>query len=98
MFEPWLARRSRWLRSMGVVEPGLLVLSMLTLSFGATACGDDESSDTTTNEATPAEAGPPVVVSVELGEEGARYFLKLDKPSVPAGPVTFKIDNVGTTH
>ena len=66
--------------------PVLLLLPILALSLGAVACGGDESAGTTTNEGGQAESA---VVSVELGEDGSRYFVKVDKPSVPAGSVTF---------
>ncbi len=99
MFEPTLARRSSSLRPPRFVKPMLLLLSILALSLGATACGGDESSSTSTNEDTQAEpASVASVVSVELGEDGAKYFVKVDKASVPAGTITFKIDNVGTMH
>ena len=98
MFEPALARRRSSLRPPRFVKPALLLLSILALSLGATACGGDESASTPTNEDTQTEPTPPVVVSVELGEDGAKFFVKVDKASVPAGATTFKIDNVGTTH
>jgi uncharacterized cupredoxin-like copper-binding protein len=97
MFEPTLARRSSSLRHPRFVKP-MLLLSILALSLGATACGGDESSGTSTNENKQAEPTRPVVVSVKLGEDGAKYFVKVDKASVPAGKTTFKIDNVGTMH
>lgn len=98
MFEPTPARHSSSLRPPRFVKPMLLLLSTLALSLGATACGGDESSGTSTNENKQAETAAPVVVSVELGEDGAKFFVKVDKASVPAGTITFKIDNVGTTH
>lgn len=67
----------------------LLLLSMLALVVGAAACGgdDDESA-----------AAPDDTVSVRLGENGPKYFVEVDKPSVAAGTILFKIDNVGTIH
>ena len=37
-------------------------------------------------------------VGVQLGENGSKYFLKVDKDTVAAGTTTFVIDNVGTMH
>jgi uncharacterized cupredoxin-like copper-binding protein len=99
MFEPTLARRSSSLRPQRFVKPMLLLLSILALALGATACGGDDSAGTSTTESTQAEpAAVPSVVSVQLGEDGSKYFVKLDKSSVVAGTTTFKIDNVGTIH
>jgi uncharacterized cupredoxin-like copper-binding protein len=100
MFAPTLGSRSSALRPQRFVKPALLSLSVLALALGAAACGgDDESSGTSTTENTQAEpAAVPSVVSVQLGEDGSKYFVKLDKSSVVAGTTTFKIDNVGTTH
>ena len=99
MFEPTLIRSSSSLRPPRFVKPMLLLLAILALALGATACGGDESSSTPTDESTQAEpAAAPSVVSVQLGEDGSKYFVKLDKSSVVAGTTTFKIDNVGTTH
>lgn len=99
MFEPELVPRRSSLRPPRFVKSALLLLSILALSLGATACGGDESSGTSTTESTQAEpAAAPSVVSVQLGEDGSKYFVKLDKSSVVAGTTTFKIDNVGTTH
>lgn len=100
MLEPALARRRSSLRPPRFVKLGLLLLSILALLLGAAACGgDDESSGTATTEDTQAEpAAVPSVVSVQLGEDGSKYFVKLDKSSVVAGTTTFKIDNVGTIH
>ena len=77
----------------------LLLLSMLALVVGAAACGgdDDETAGTTESETTEA-AAPDDTVSVQLGENGAKYFVEVDKPSVAAGTILFKIDNVGTIH
>lgn len=68
---------------------GALLLAMLALVLGAAACGgdDDESA-----------AAPDDTVSVRLGENGPKYFVEVDKPSVAAGTILFKIDNVGTIH
>jgi uncharacterized cupredoxin-like copper-binding protein len=37
-------------------------------------------------------------VALQLGENGNKYFVKVDKNAVPAGTTTFVIDNVGTMH
>jgi uncharacterized cupredoxin-like copper-binding protein len=37
-------------------------------------------------------------VRAQLGEDGSKYFLKVDKDTVKAGTTTFVIDNVGTKH
>lgn len=75
--------------------PLLLLLSVLALLLGATACGgdDDESAGGTTEAAAPDDT-----VAVQLGENGAEYFVEVDKPSVAAGTILFEIDNVGTIH
>lgn len=75
----------------------LLVVVALSLATGAAGCGgDDESSGSTTNS-TSAEA-QGTVVQVQLGEKGAKYFVTVDKATVPAGTTTFQIDNVGSMH
>lgn len=100
MFAPTLRSLCSSLRPQRFVKPTLLSLSVLALALGAAACGgDDESSGTSTTENTQAKpAAAPSVVSVQLGEDGSKYFVKLDKSSVVAGTTTFKIDNIGTTH
>ena len=40
--------------------------------------------------------GTPVAVT--LGEKGAKFFVTVDRASVPAGETTFVIDNTGTMH
>jgi uncharacterized cupredoxin-like copper-binding protein len=70
---------------------------LIGLVSGTAACGDDETeagSGTTTTSA-PAQV---TEVKVQLGEEGSKYFVKVDTASVPAGTVKFVIDNVGTMH
>ena len=37
-------------------------------------------------------------MKVQLGENGKKYFVKVDKDTVKAGTTTFVIDNVGTIH
>lgn len=98
MFAPTLAPRSSSLRPPRFVKPMLLLLSILALSLGAMACGGEKSSDASTNEGTQAEKTPDGVVSVKLGEDGSKFFVKVDKASVPAGSITFRVDNVGTMH
>jgi len=55
-----------------------------------------EPTETAPAEEAPVAEGTPV--AVQLGEDGAKFFVKVDTASVPAGATTFKIDNVGTTH
>ena len=62
MFEPTLARRSSSLRPPRFVKPMLLLLSILVLSLGATACGGSKSTGASTNEDNQAEATPDGVV------------------------------------
>jgi uncharacterized cupredoxin-like copper-binding protein len=67
------------------------------LSFGVAACGGDGgSAESTAGE--PAAAAAENVVNVQLGENGAKYFITVDKDTVQAGKTTFVIDNVGTMH
>lgn len=75
----------------------VLLFSLALLSFGVTACGDDNGSAESTDGTAAAEATQNVV-KVQLGENGDKYFVKLDKNTVPAGKTTFVIDNVGTKH
>jgi uncharacterized cupredoxin-like copper-binding protein len=76
----------------------LLVLAMLS-SFGLAACGDDdESSESTAAGTTAAAAAGESVVNVQLGEDGEKYFITVDKDTVQAGTTTFVIDNVGSMH
>jgi uncharacterized cupredoxin-like copper-binding protein len=67
------------------------------LSFGVAACGDDNRSAESTDGTAAAEATENVV-KVQLGENGAKYFITVDKDTVQAGKTTFVIDNVGTMH
>ena len=51
-------------------------------TLGLAACGGDTASTDTTAE-TPAAQGGDTTVNVQLGEEGAKFFLKVDKDTVP---------------
>jgi uncharacterized cupredoxin-like copper-binding protein len=74
-----------------------VLFSLALLSFGVAACGGDGgSAESTAGE--PAAAAAENVVNVQLGEDGATYFVKVDKDTVQAGKTTFVIDNVGTMH
>ena len=75
----------------------ILLFALALLSFGVTACGDDDSSAESTAD-TSAAAATENVVKVQLGENGAKYFITVDKDTVQAGKTTFVIDNVGTMH
>ncbi len=76
----------------------ILLFSLALLSLGVTACGDDNDSAGSTTDTTPAAATTQNTVKVQLGENGKKYFVKVDKDTVPAGRTTFVIDNVGTMH
>jgi uncharacterized cupredoxin-like copper-binding protein len=74
-----------------------VILSLALLSFGVAACGDDgDSAESTAVE--PATEATGNVVNVQLGENGNKYFVKVDRDTVKAGKTTFVIDNVGTIH
>jgi hypothetical protein len=75
----------------------ILLFALALLLFGVAACGDDDSSAESTAD-TPAAAATDNVVKVQLGENGAKYFITVDKNTVPAGKTRFVIDNVGTMH
>jgi uncharacterized cupredoxin-like copper-binding protein len=75
----------------------ILLFSLALLVFGVAACGDDGDSAEST-AAKPAAAATENVVKVQLGENGAKYFITVDKDTVQAGTTTFVIDNVGTMH
>ena len=70
------------------------VLATLALSIGACG-GDDEKSSTpsatTTGSTDQTTSTGQSTVKASLGE----YFIKLDKSSVPAGPVRFNVSNDG---
>ena len=74
----------------------ITTIAASALAFGLVACGGD--SETTTTTQPPAGQAGDSTVKVELGEDGAKFFVKVDRESVPAGKVTFVIDNVGTMH
>jgi uncharacterized cupredoxin-like copper-binding protein len=80
----------------------MVVAAVGWLTLGLMACGDDSSSNQTTTEAPPAASGAGTTVAVHLGDTGEqggkKYFLTVDKATVPAGEITFVIDNVGTVH
>jgi uncharacterized cupredoxin-like copper-binding protein len=80
----------------------MAMLLMLALALVITGCGSDDdgksSSDTKTASDDPAEVSPDGQVKVDLGEDDGKFFIKLDKDTVPAGETTFVIDNVGTMH
>jgi uncharacterized cupredoxin-like copper-binding protein len=81
-------------RHLGV----LAVSSLLILTTGA--CGsdsDDEGSSDTTSGVTVAPGDEGTPVAVELGENSdTEYFMTAEPDSVPAGPVTFTVENTGT--
>ena len=79
------------------VRPISVLFLVAVLSFGVAACGGDASSAESTSGETTA-AVTDNVVKVELGENGGKYFVKLDKDTVKAGTTTFVIDNVGTMY
>jgi uncharacterized cupredoxin-like copper-binding protein len=64
-------------------------MAILAVSIGACGGGDDNKSSTTSTTA-PVSSGP-TTVNASLGE----YFIKLNKPSVPEGQVTFSVSNDG---
>jgi len=72
-----------------------VLLSLVVLAFGVAACGDGSGGSTTDESAAQTQGN---VVKVELGENGAKYFLTVDNATVPAGTTTFVIDNVGSMH
>jgi uncharacterized cupredoxin-like copper-binding protein len=82
---------------MRFMRPLALVVAAAGLSFGLLACGDDSTSGESTGETPAAQTGGSTV-NVQLGEKGDKYFLTVDKGTVPAGETTFVIDNVGTMH
>ncbi len=67
------------------------------LTVGLVACGGDSKTIDTTTGA-PATTSAGTKVNVQLGEDGAKFFITLDKDTVPAGETTFVIDNVGSMH
>ncbi|GEM_PF-317129 len=76
---------------------GVLFL-LAVLSFGVAACGGGGGSSTESTGSNTAAAAAGNVVKVQLGENGSKYFIKVDKDTVKAGRTTFVIDNVGTMH
>jgi uncharacterized cupredoxin-like copper-binding protein len=72
---------------------------LLLLALGVAACGDEGGTGgpATTGATTPTTQG--TAVNVQLGEDSpTKYFVKVDRASVPAGTTTFVIDNVGAMH
>ena len=65
--------------------------------FGVVGCGGSTDPTGSTTSA-PAGSTSASTVNVQLGEDGSKFFVKVDKASVAAGTVTFAIDNVGTMH
>lgn len=74
------------------------VAAALVAGVVLSACGssDDKKADTSSSSADKSEG---TVVNVELGEaSGNRYFIKVDKDTVKAGKVTFKVTNNGNLY
>lgn len=76
------------------------ILSFALMAFALSACGDDNAEDTSATDATGATAAVEKgeIIDVELGEDGADYFVKADPTSVDAGKVTFAVTNNGKLY
>ena len=73
---------------MSYVMKLMVALALAVLMVGTVACGDAEETDPAANEEETAEAGGEVTIE-------ATEF-KFDLPAtLPAGPTTFTLDNVG---
>ncbi len=72
------------------------VVAVVGLTFGLAACGGDSATVASSADTPAAAAG--TTVAIELGEKGTAFFITADKATVPAGQVTFAINNVGTMH
>jgi uncharacterized cupredoxin-like copper-binding protein len=72
------------------------VVAVVGLTFGLAACGGDSATVESTADTPAAAVGS--TVAIELGEKGKAFFITADKATVPAGQVTFAINNVGTMH
>lgn len=73
------------------------VASVLVLSLGACGSDDDDDSGDEGSGVTVAPGDEGTPVAVELGETSdTEYFMTADPDSVPAGPVTFTVENTGT--
>lgn len=80
-------------RYLGVVA----VSSVLVLTFGACGSDSEESTEDTSSGVTAAPGDEGTPVAVELGETSdTEYFMTAAPESVPAGPVTFTVENTGT--
>lgn len=78
----------------------LAILTCSLLALALSACGDDEA-DTTggaTESAVTAGGEKGEIINIELGEDGANYFVKSDKESADAGTMTFSVRNVGSIY
>ena len=75
-----------------------LIVSVGLLALGLVACGGDESSEPAAASTAAAAAAGESVVNVELGEDGAKYFVKVDKDTVQTGTTRFVINNTGSMH
>ena len=64
----------------------LIALAMLS-SLGLAACGDDDDSSEPAATAETTETAGGQAVKVELGENGAKYFITVDKDTVQTGTV-----------
>jgi uncharacterized cupredoxin-like copper-binding protein len=68
-------------------------------ALGLAACGSDgDPAEPSAATGTTAEPAGGQTVKVELGEDGANYFITVDKDTVQAGTVSFVIDNSGSMH
>lgn len=78
----------------------IAILSFALLAFALSACGDDDAEDTgataTSGATAPVEKGE--IINVELGEDGADFFVKSESASADAGTVTFAVTNVGKLY
>jgi len=85
----------------------LVLFGVAVLSISLAACGDDDDDNAaeTVTVTVPAAGEPSTdapergkVINVELGEDGATYFVKPDQDTVEAGTVTFAVTNVGKLY
>jgi uncharacterized cupredoxin-like copper-binding protein len=82
----------------------VLVVAGLSLA----ACGGSDSVSTQTVTATVTTPAPAAateaavdrgtVVNVQMGEEGATFFVRPEQDTVAAGPVTFAVTNMGQLY
>jgi uncharacterized cupredoxin-like copper-binding protein len=93
--EVTIMQSKRWLAPIGII------VALLSLSLVVAACGDgggggaEPTATAETHEEPTEEGGTPPEGTTTVGVTVQEWSVNPDTTSVPAGPVTFEIENIG---